>query len=55
MNAPEILEMIKRNYVLAEALDIQGTPAFIIGDTLLPGAADMEHLKRLVADARKSG
>ncbi len=55
MNAPEILEIIKRNFALAEALDIQGTPAFIIGDALLPGATDIEHLKRLVADARKSG
>lgn len=55
MNAPEIQQIIQRNHDLAEALDINGTPAFIIGDTLVPGAADIDSLKRLVADARKQG
>jgi protein-disulfide isomerase len=55
MNAPEVDALIKRNYALAEALDIQGTPAFIIGDTLVPGATDIDRLRQLVADARKSG
>lgn len=55
MNAPEIDELIKRNYALADALDIQGTPAFIIGDTLVPGATDIDRLRQLVADARKAG
>ncbi|HXY98591.1 MAG TPA: DsbA family protein [Stellaceae bacterium] len=55
MNAPEIDALIKRNYALAEALDIQGTPAFIIGDTLVPGATDINQLRQLIADARKSG
>jgi protein-disulfide isomerase len=55
MNAPEIDELIKRNYALADALDIQGTPAFIIGDTLIPGATDIAKLRQLVADVRKSG
>ena len=31
MTTPEIDDIIKRNYALAEALDINGTPAFIIG------------------------
>jgi protein-disulfide isomerase len=55
MNAPDIDALIKRNYALAEALDIQGTPAFIVGDTLVPGATDIERLRQLVADARKAG
>ncbi|MGO8914338.1 MAG: DsbA family protein [Stellaceae bacterium] len=55
MNAPEIDALIKRNYALAEALDIQGTPAFIVGDTLVPGATDIDRLRQLIADARKSG
>lgn len=55
MNAPEVDALIKRNYALAEALDIQGTPAFIIGDTLVPGATDIDRLRQLVADARKPG
>ena len=53
MNAGEVDELIKRNYTLADALDIQGTPAFIIGDTLVPGATDIAQLRQLVAEARK--
>jgi protein-disulfide isomerase len=55
MATPEIDALIKRNYALADALDINGTPAFIIGDTLVPGAADIAQLRELIAAARKSG
>jgi protein-disulfide isomerase len=55
MNGAAIKNIIQHNYTLAEALDINGTPAFIIGDVLVPGATDMEGLKKLVADARKPG
>jgi len=54
MNAQEIDEIIKRNYDLAHALNIAGTPTFIIGDTLIPGAVDLATLKRTIAGARKS-
>jgi protein-disulfide isomerase len=55
MNTPDIQEILKRNYALADALEINGTPAFIIGNVLVPGATTVEHLKQLVADARKQG
>ena len=55
MDAPDIQDIVKRNYALAEALDIQGTPAFVIGDTLVPGAIDIDSLRKLVADARHPG
>ncbi|MFQ5773941.1 MAG: DsbA family protein [Kiloniellaceae bacterium] len=55
MEAPEIEESLRRNYALAEALSINGTPAFVIGDTLVPGAVNLETLKRLVAEARAKG
>jgi protein-disulfide isomerase len=55
MNAPDVDALIKRNYALADALDINGTPAFIIGDTLVPGAADIAKLRELIAAARKPG
>jgi protein-disulfide isomerase len=55
MNSSEIDGLIKRNYALADALDIQYTPAFVIGDELVPGAADIDHLRALVAAARKPG
>lgn len=52
MEAPEIVAIIQRNLDLADALRIGGTPAFVVGDTLVPGAVDMETLRRLVDDAR---
>jgi len=38
---------------LAIGIGIQGTPAFIIGDTLVPGA-DMDAVKKAIAEARKA-
>ena len=38
-----------------QALDIEGTPAFVVGDTLLPGAADIDTLRQAVAKVRKGG
>ncbi len=53
MASPEIAQAIKANMELADALDIHGTPAFIIGDNVVPGAVDLDALKTMVADARK--
>jgi protein-disulfide isomerase len=53
MNAPEIDQIIKRTYDLAETLGVNGTPGFVIGDNLIPGAADLATLKEMVATARK--
>jgi protein-disulfide isomerase len=55
MTASEIDDIIKRNYDLAQALDIHGTPAFIIGGELVPGAIDIATMKQKIAAARKSG
>jgi protein-disulfide isomerase len=53
MGAPEIEQAVKANLALAKALDIHGTPGFIIGEHIVPGAIDLDALKDLVADARK--
>jgi protein-disulfide isomerase len=53
MAKPEIEAMIDRNKSLARALSVTGTPAFIIGEHLVPGAVDLDTLKLLVAEARK--
>jgi len=53
MTAPEIEQAVKANLALAKALDIRGTPGFIIGEHVVPGAIDLDALKDLVADARK--
>jgi protein-disulfide isomerase len=54
MAAPEIERAIKNNLALADALNIRGTPGFIIGNHVVPGALDLEALKDMVAEARKS-
>jgi protein-disulfide isomerase len=54
MNGPEVDAHIKRNYDLAETLNIRGTPAFIVGNEMTPGAVDLPMFKKLVADARKA-
>jgi protein-disulfide isomerase len=53
MAKPEIEAMIDRNRSLARALSVTGTPAFIIGEHVVPGAVDLDTLKLLVAEARK--
>ena len=53
MDAPEIDQIIKRTYDLADALGINGTPGFFIGDNLIPGAVELATLRQMVAEARK--
>ncbi len=54
MKDPRIDVMIKKNFDLAQALDINGTPAFIIGKEVIRGAIDLKTLKKLVSKARGS-
>ncbi len=53
MGAPEIDGMININRELAEKLDIRGTPGFVIGNRIIPGAVDLATLKELIEEARK--
>src|SRR5262249_55452589 len=53
MGAAEIDDIISRNVDLARALNIQGTPAFLIGEELVPGAVDIATLREKIALARK--
>lgn len=52
MQSPEITARLQRNHVLARALGVRGTPAFVIGDELVPGAVDLATITRLVEQAR---
>ncbi len=52
---PKIDEIIKKSYIIAEALAINGTPAFIIGDEILPGAVDVETLRLRIKNMRTCG
>ena len=53
MAAPDIERMLKANASLADSLDIRGTPGFVIGDEIVPGAIDLDDLKHLIQTARK--
>ena len=53
MEDPEIARRLAGNLALAQALSIEGTPAIVVGDRLVPGAVDLETLKQLVAEARQ--
>jgi protein-disulfide isomerase len=53
MASPEIARALKANTELAEALDIRGTPGFVIGNEIVPGAIDLSTLKQMIATARR--
>ncbi len=53
MTDPEIERALSANRALAKALELRGTPGFVIGDHIVPGAIDLDALKTMVADARK--
>jgi protein-disulfide isomerase len=52
MSAPDVLAAIEANYALANELGIEGTPAFVIGDQLIPGAVEKARLEQLIREAR---
>ncbi|MBD24503.1 MAG: hypothetical protein CMG46_05795 [Candidatus Marinimicrobia bacterium] len=53
MKNPKINDVLAKNMALAQDLGIEGTPALVIGDTLVPGAIGKNRLLELIADARK--
>jgi protein-disulfide isomerase len=52
MEDPAVQARIDANLKLAHELGIQGTPALVIGDNLIPGALELPELQKAVADAR---
>jgi protein-disulfide isomerase len=52
MTDPAIKATLDRNLDLARTLHVNGTPAFIIGSQLVPGAVDLATLREMVATAR---
>jgi protein-disulfide isomerase len=52
MQLPEIQEELSANYALARELGIEGTPAFVVGEELIPGAVSEERLTALIEEAR---
>lgn len=53
MDAPETQAILDQNHQLASALQINGTPTFIISDTLVRGYVPLEGMRQMVAQARE--
>jgi len=53
MQSPAVQQAIGSNLALAQALGIRGTPAFIVGDDIAPGAIKLDDMKAMVEKARK--
>jgi protein-disulfide isomerase len=52
MADPVIMNSIERNFRLANALSIEGTPAYIVGGQIIPGAVAMDYLANVVSVER---
>ncbi len=53
--SPESEALLTKISEIGKRASIDGTPSFIIGDKLTPGAADYETLKQIVEQVRKDG
>jgi protein-disulfide isomerase len=51
MDDPAIARRIEANLNLARALNIQGTPAIVVGHTIIPGAVGLQQLEAAIAAA----
>jgi protein-disulfide isomerase len=54
MDAPATEALLARELALAQALGIEGTPAFVVGSELVVGAVDFDVLRELVQKARRA-
>ena len=52
MKGPALDALIGQNAVLANALGVRGTPAFVIGDGMIRGALPLEQFRAAIADER---
>ena len=52
MEDPSLDGLIERNAILANALGVRGTPAFVIGDGMIRSALPLQQSRAAIADAR---
>lgn len=55
MNTPKVGSVIEQSYRIADQLKITGTPTFIIGEEIIPGAVGLDALKQRIANMRACG
>jgi protein-disulfide isomerase len=55
MAAPEVKASLSENRGLGDRLGLSGTPAFIVGDEIIPGAVGVDPMRKTIADVRQCG
>jgi protein-disulfide isomerase len=53
LQSPEVKATLEESVKLAEALNISGTPSYVIGDSVVPGAVGIAALKEQIELARR--
>lgn len=53
MEDPALTAAFEKNIALAQALRINGTPGFVIGDQIVRGAIDLKAMQGFIQEARK--
>jgi len=53
-DSKKIADMLEKNIADAQALNIRGTPGFIIDGEISPGYIPVAEMKRIIANARKN-
>ena len=53
MVSPATEEVLAEDLKLAQALDLRGTPAFVLGGQIIPGAVPPEQLEAMITDVRE--
>ena len=54
MTSDEVRATLEESFKLAEALGLNGTPSYVIGDDVVIGAVGLDALKEKVTAARKA-
>ena len=52
MASPEVKATMEENFKLAEALGLNGTPSYVIGDDVVVGAIGLQGLQEKINTAR---
>ena len=55
MKSPKVKQQITDSYEIAQALGISGTPSYILGDEVIPGAIGVDQLRERIANLRACG
>jgi protein-disulfide isomerase len=52
MVSPEVKATLEENFKIAEAMGLNGTPSYVIGNQVVVGAIGRDGLARKIAEAR---